>query len=154
MKHLISFVHGIILCDGRMTVSQIRRATNGYRDLSCMTRFLNESPWSPNRMRRRRIQFMMKRIERARAKKGDTRPIVFVIVDDTQSPKDKSTKKMEGLDFHFSHSDGKSVWSHCVVTSHLVSEGHSFALDFRPYFRESYCEEHGLPFKSKNDLAH
>ncbi|MBW8350171.1 hypothetical protein K0H71_12055 [Bacillus sp. IITD106] len=59
---------------------------------------------------------------------------------------------MEGLDYHFSHSDGKSVWSHCVVTSHVESEGYSFALD-RSYFRETYCMDNGLTFKSNNDLA-
>lgn len=56
-------------------------------------------------------------------------------------------------DYHFSHSDGKSVWSHCVVTTHVVSEGYWFALDYRSYFRDSYCSENGLAFKSKNDLA-
>lgn len=60
---------------------------------------------------------------------------------------------MEGLDNHFSHSDGKSVWSHCVVTIHVVSENYSFAWDFRSCFREHYCEENGLILKSKNDLA-
>ena len=152
-RHILSFMHGIILCDGRKTVSQIRRMTNDYRDLSCMTRFLNESPWCPNRATRRRIQFMMKQVKRARAKKGDDRPLTFFIVDDSQCKKDRSTKRMERLDDHFSHSDGKTVWSHCVVTAHVVSEEYSFAFDFRPYFRESYCQEHGLPFKSKVDLA-
>lgn len=62
-------------------------------------------------------------------------------------------KKMEGLDDHFSHSDGKTIWSHCVVTAHLVSKEFSFAWNFRSYCRETYCEAHGLKFKSKNDLA-
>lgn len=152
-NHVLTFMHGIILTDGRKTVSQMRRSTHERRDLSCMTRFLNESPWCPNRVTRRRIAFMMEKIKRARAKQGDTRPIVFFIIDDTQSKRDRSTTQMEGLDDHFSHSDGKSVWSHCIVTAHLVSEDYSFAWDFRSYFRESYCEEHGLRFKSKNDLA-
>jgi hypothetical protein len=60
---------------------------------------------------------------------------------------------MERLDEHFSHADGKTIWSHCVVTFHVVSEDYSFACDFRPYFRESYCQEHDLAFKSKIDLA-
>ncbi len=60
---------------------------------------------------------------------------------------------MEGLDNHFSHSDGKAVWSHCVVTAHVVSDNHSFAWDFRSYFREEYCQNEDIPFKSKNDLA-
>lgn len=153
MNHLLTFIHGIILTDGRVNVAQIRRSTGDARDLSCMTRFLNESPWCPNRVTRRRIQFIINRIQKARTKAGDPRPIVFFIVDDTQSKKDRSTKRMEGLDNHFSHSDGKTVWSHCIVTAHVVSEDHSFAWDFRSYFRESYCQEEGIPFKSKNDLA-
>jgi hypothetical protein len=138
-------VHGIILTDGKKTVAQIRRSTHEQRDLSCMTRLLNEAPWCPNRVTRRRQQFMMERIKKRRAKLGNTRPIVFFIIDDTQSKKDRSTTRMTGLDNHFSYSDGKSVWSHCIVTAHLVSETYSFAWNFRSYFRESYCEENGLP---------
>ncbi len=39
----------------------------------------------------------------------------FLIIDDTVSPKPKA-KKIEGLDYHFSHTEGKNIWSHCVVT--------------------------------------
>jgi hypothetical protein len=152
-NHMISLMHGMILCEGRKTISQIRNHTGQYRDLSCMTRFLKESTWCHNRVQRRRMEFMMNRIQRSRKKKGDDRTLVFFIVDDTGCKKDKTTKRMEGLDFHFAHDDGKSVWSHCVVTSHLVTDGYSLAWDFRPYFRKEYCEQHGLNFKSKNDLA-
>jgi hypothetical protein len=152
-NHLISLIHGIILCEGRKNISQIRQTTDQYRDLSCITRFLKESPWCPNRVQRRRMEFLIKRIQRAHRKKGDTRSIIFFIVDDTSCKKDFTTKRMEALDFHWSHVDGKSVRSHCLVTSHLVTEDHSFAWDFRPYFREEYCEQHQLSFKSKNDLA-
>jgi SRSO17 transposase len=151
--HVMTFIHGIILADGEKTIANIRRATHETRHLSCMTKFLNKSPWCPNRANRRRIQFMMGKIKKIRAKQGDTRPIVFLIIDDTQSKKDLTTKRMGALDFHFSHADGKSVWSHCVVTSHIVSEGYSFAVNFRSYFRESCCNENGFTFKSKNDLA-
>lgn len=152
-NHLLHFVHGIILCEGRKNVSQIRGATDNYRDLSCMTRFLKNSPWNGNRMQRRHIQFLIEKIRRERAKRGDQRPITFFILDDTSCKKDKSTKYMEALDFHYSHNDGKSVWSHCIVTAHIVSAGFSFAWDFRPYFREEYCTAQKLTFKSKNDLA-
>jgi hypothetical protein len=57
---------------------------------------------------------------------------VFFIVDDTSCKKDPSTKRIEGLDYHFAHDDGKSVWSHCIVTAHRVSENYFFACDFRP----------------------
>jgi hypothetical protein len=60
---------------------------------------------------------------------------------------------MESLDFHYAHDEGKSVWSHCIVTTHIVSGDSSYALDFRNYFREEYCKAHSVTFKSKNDLA-
>lgn len=152
-NHLISLMHGMILCEGRKNISQIRNQTGQYRDLSCITRFLKESTWCHNRVQRRRIEFLIKQIQRSRQKKGDDRTLVFFIVDDTCCKKDKTTKRMEGLDFHFAHEDGKSKWAHCIVTSHLVTDGYSLAWDFRPYFRKEYCTEHDLAFKSKNDLA-
>ncbi|WP_158553347.1 IS701 family transposase [Peribacillus saganii] len=153
LNHLVSMMHGIILSEGRKTISQIRNHSGKDRDLSCMTRFLKESPWCANRVQRRRMNHLMSTIRRARIKRGDERHIIFLIIDDSGCHKNRSTKTMEALDFHFSHTEGKSVWSHCLVTAHVVAEGYSFAWDFRPYFRKSYCEESGHPFKSKNELA-
>ncbi len=153
MNHLLHMIHGIILCEGSKNISQIRNKTTQYRDLSCMTRFLKESPWNVNRLQKRRMQFLMDTIRKSHMNKGDDRSVVFLVVDDTNCRKDRSTKHMEGLDFHYSHEDGKSAWSHSLVTTHLVSEGYSFAWDFRPYFREEYCEKNEQEFKSKNDLA-
>jgi hypothetical protein len=48
-NHLISLMHGMILCEGRKTISQIRNQTGQYRDLSCITRFLKESTWCQSR---------------------------------------------------------------------------------------------------------
>lgn len=96
LNHVLTFVQGIILTDGRMTVTQIRRSTHEKRDLSCMTRFLNESPWCPNRVKRKRLQFMMERIKKARMKQGDSRSITFFIIDDTQSKKDVLPNKWKG----------------------------------------------------------
>ncbi|MDQ8736470.1 transposase [Paenibacillus sp. LHD-38] len=79
--------------------------------------------------------------------------LVFLLLDDTSYKKEPTTRRMEGLDFHYSHVNGKSVWSHCIVTTHVVSEGQSYAWDYRPYFREKYCKAQKLKFKSKNDLA-
>lgn len=102
--HLISIVNGIILCEGRKNISTIRDAAGKPRHLSSTTRFLNESPWSVNRMQRRRMERIMQHIR-------------------------------------------------IIVTTHVVSEGQSYAWDYRPYFREKSCEEQRLEFKSKNELA-
>lgn len=152
MNHLVTLIHGVILCEGRKTMTQIRRSTNEYRDLSCITRFLKESPWNADHLNHQRTRFITNQI-RQLCSDQEEKAVTFLIIDDSQCQKEVSTRHMEGLDFHFSHTEGKSVWSHCVVTSHVVTEHFSFAWDFRPYFRERYCEDHGLSFKSKNDLA-
>ena len=118
-----------------------------------MTRFLQESPWNPQYVTKQRLSYLMETIRQTRAKWGDTRPITFLILDDTQCKKERSTVKMEGLDFHYSHSEGKSVWSHSLVTAHVVTDDLSVAWDFRSYFRKEDCKERNVPFKSKNDLA-
>ncbi|WP_059173224.1 hypothetical protein [Bacillus sp. FJAT-27445] len=79
---------------------------------------------------------MMTTIRRARKRAGDIRPIIFLILDDTGCWKDISTRKMEGLDFHFSNTEGKSVWSHCLVTTYIVSEGYSVALGLPSILQE------------------
>lgn len=107
VNHLITIMHGIILTEGRKTMTQIRNHSGKDRDLSCMTRFLKESPGCANRVQRRRMEHLMNSIRRARHTQGDRRSIIFLIVDDTGCHKDNSTRKMEALDFHFSHQKGK-----------------------------------------------
>jgi SRSO17 transposase len=153
MNHLISMVHGIILCEGKKNTTQINKAAGKRRDPSCVAKFLKGSPWSLNRMQRRRINALIKAIQSKRKQCGDTRSVVFFIVDDTVCQKDRSTKSIEGLAYHYSHSEGKVVWSHSLVTSHIVAEGYSFAWDYRVYFRKEDCEKSSISFKSKNEFA-
>ncbi|MED0671167.1 transposase [Aneurinibacillus aneurinilyticus] len=118
-----------------------------------MTRFLQESPWCSKHVTNQRLSYLMETIRQTRATRGDTRPITFLSLDDTLCKKERSTVKMERLDFHYSHSEGKSVWSHSLVTAHVVTGDISVAWDFRSYFRKEDCIERNIPFKSKNELA-
>jgi hypothetical protein len=70
------------------------------------------------------------------------------------SKKDKSTKKIEGLDYHHSHSDGKTVWSHCVVTSHYKISDYSLPQNFKLYLRKQFFGNKAKKyFKNKQELA-
>ena len=151
-NHLLSIMHGIVLCDGRKTITAMRRQTKTNRDLSCMTRFLSESPWNHHTINRQRRRFLQQLVRREQKKCPD-KQLVFLLVDDTGCMKNATTRKMERLDFHFLHAEGKTVWSHVLVTSHVVTGNISAAYDFRPYFREEACTELGIGFKSKIDLA-
>ena len=73
-------------------------------------------------------------IEWEHAKQEDESQVTFLIVDDANSMKRSSTKRIERLDYHYAHSEGKSVWSHVVVTLHVVTGALWIPWDFRPYF--------------------
>lgn len=60
---------------------------------------------------------------------------------------------IQGLNYHFSHAEGKSVWSHCVVASNFVARDTSIPIDYKPYYREEQCKSIGKKFKSKMQLA-
>ncbi len=78
----------------------------------------------------------------------------FLIIDDPLSKKDKSTKKIEGLDYHHSHSDGKTMWSHCVVTSHYKISDYSLPQNFKLYLRKQFFgNKANKCFKNKQELA-
>jgi len=151
--HLLTIMHGIILCEGRKTITGFRKVTRERRDLSCMTRFLSEAPWNHRRINQCRLRFLRQRIEEEREKQAPQERVTFLIVDDTNSVRRPSTKRMERLDYHYAHSEGKTVWSHVVVTLHVVTGALSIPWDFRPYFREDMCKDKGIGFKSKVELA-
>ena len=54
-------------------------------------------------------------------------------IDDTINKKSINARSMDGLGFHYSHTEGKSVLSHCVVTSNFVVGDISIPIDFTPY---------------------
>lgn len=153
MWHLLAIMQGIILCEGKKTITAFQKTVHRQRHLSCVTRFLAEAPWNHLRLNRSRLRFLRQLIQREHAKQATGRKVTFLIVDDTNSIRKPSTKRMERLDFHYAHSEGKSVWSHVVVTLHVVTGALSIPWDFRPYFRESMCRQMGIAFKSKVDLA-
>ncbi|MHB1683507.1 MAG: transposase [Bacilli bacterium] len=151
MWHLLAVMQGIILCEGRKTITQFHKTARHQRHLSCMTRFLAEAPWNHLRLNQSRLRFLRQLIIRGHAKQTTGRKVTFLIVDDTNSLRKPSTKRMERLDFHCAHSEGKSG-PHVVVTLHVVTGALSIPWDFRPYFREEMCTQMEIPFKRKVDL--
>ncbi len=85
-------------------------------------------------------------------KPKDNEPI-FIAIDDTVIAKSKDTKHIEALSYHFSHTEGKSVWGHCIVSSQLITKTYSIPLDFKQYLDKNYCKSNNLNFKTKIKIA-
>jgi len=149
-NHMVNIVSGIIATEGNKTVSAIYKKPTCNRERSSGTRFLGEYKWNNEYVDYKRINHSLKSVQR-NVDEGTTG---FLIVDDSLSKKDKSTKNIEGLDYHHSHSDGKTMWSHCIVTSHYKISEYSLPLNYKLYLRKQYFGKKAKKyFKNKQQLA-
>ena len=150
-NHMVNMVSGIIATEGNKTVSAIYGKLTCNRDRSTGSRFLGEYSWSNDYVDHKRITHSLKEV-RKNVKDGT---VGFLIVDDSLSKKDKSTKSIEGLEYHNSHSDGnKAMWAHCIVTSHYKISDYSMPLNYKLYLREQFFDKKAKRFfKNKQQLA-
>ncbi len=129
-NHMINFVSGITVTKGSKTLSSIYRRLTCNRHRSTGSRFLSSYSWNHEYVTDERIFHAISEI--SNTSKDDD--VGFLIIDDTLRKKDISTKHIEGLDFHNSHSDGnKSMWPHCLVNSHYKINDYSIPLNFKQY---------------------
>lgn len=149
-NHMVHMVSGIITTEGNKNVSRIYSRHTCNRDRSSGSRFLGEYKWNNEYVDYKRINHSLN-VVRSNVDEGT---VGFLIIDDSLSKKDKSTKKIEGLDYHHSHSDGKTVWSHCVVTSHYKISDYSLPQNFKLYLRKQFFGNKAKKyFKNKQELA-
>lgn len=144
-NHLITMMEGSIQIEGKMSISKIAENIATAKDKSCIYRFLSESPWDDGLLNRNRISFLEYHLEHY-IKPGE---IGFLVIDDTTNLKDVRTKAMEGLDFHYSHTEGKICWSHCVVTSNFVAGLYAMPYTLNPITGKRSVRNLGLYLKAK-----
>lgn len=148
LNHLSNLMYGLIVVDGNKSLSSVSKAVLSAKDSSCIYKFLSKSEWDDSLINHNRISHLNPVLEQH--VKADS--IGFLIIDDTINPK-PSAKNIEGLNYHFSHIEGKSVWSHCVVTSNFVVGDISTQIQYQPYYRKEQCEDIDKDFLSKVDIA-
>ena len=149
-NHMVNIVSGIIVTEGSKIISSVHNKIICNRDRSTGSRFLSSYSWNHEYVTQERIFHAISEISNT----CEDSDVGFLIIDDTLTKKNTSTKKIEGLDFHNSHADGnKPKWSHCLVTSHYKINDYSIPLDFRQYHRKESSKKLSKKFLDKNELA-
>uniref|UniRef100_UPI001E61564D transposase n=1 Tax=Clostridium haemolyticum TaxID=84025 RepID=UPI001E61564D len=115
---------------------------------SSIYRFLSHSKWDDRLIDRNRINYLNLHFH----KLIKPQSVGFLAIDDTINHKIQA-KKIQGLNYNFSHVSGKSIWSHCVVTSNFVANNISIPLNYKYYLDKDNCEKHNKTFKGKSDIA-
>jgi len=73
------------------------------------------------------------------------------VLDD--SPIEKTGKRMEGVGYIYSHSEGKSVLAHDMVSTLYVNGEEEHPLHFELYIKEEAAQELGKEFKTRIEIA-
>ncbi len=165
-QYFVTVLLGLMLCEGRRTLSGLLEQIAESPRLAGMSRFLSQAPWeeaavAESWLRHFREEMEPKvaaELEQARQMQPKRRgrpkaPVVtgYLIGDDSTMHKRKA-KKMEGLGRHHCTSEDKRVPGHSLVESLYVLLGRRCPLAPQLYRQQKVCEVEAVPCQSKIQL--
>lgn len=127
-RHLAEYLTGLILCRNK-TVTGINDAFIGHRDQSAKNHFLTVAGWSLDAIEHSRFSLIQDRVQRDHIKDG------CLIIDDSICH--KTGKHIDGVAWHYDHSEGKPVLGHQLVTAHYYCRSFHVPLYMEQYHRHS-----------------
>ena len=166
-KYFVIVLLGLIECEERKTLSGLLRVVGERVSLSGLSRFMNRWFWSEevvvqtwqHRFRERLHPLVLAEHARLKAmrpkRRGRPKGTVvtgYLIFDDSVHTKPKG-QAMAGLGKHYSNTEKRVVRGHCLFTGLYVLLGQRCPLPAQLYRQQSICEQEGVPFKSKIDMA-
>ena len=165
--YFVTVLLGLVECEGRSTLTGFLRCVGEEISLSGLSRFLSRWPWSTTevvaawwcRFREQMSSLVEAEHARQRARqpkrRGRPRATVvtgYLIFDDSVHTKPKGCK-MGGLGQHYSGTEKRVVKGHCLFAGLYVLLGRRCPLHPRLYRQKAVCEQEGVPFQSKVDMA-
>lgn len=166
-KYFVIVLLGLIECEGRRTLRGLLTVVGEPVSLCGLSRFFNRWQWSVEAVAQVwladfrqqmapqvQAEHQQQATERAKRRGRPKATVVtgYLILDDSVHHKVKG-RKMQGLGRHYAHTAGETVTGHCLFTGLYVLLGRRCPLQPRLYRQQAVCEQEGVPFLSKIDLA-
>jgi len=146
-RHFLRLVLGLILPSSKKkTVQAIAESYASGRDRSCVSRFLEHSPWAIEKAVNQALDILYRQLPKQRL------GLSYLILDD--SANEKFGRKIEGAGwFHDPMNLKRHIFGHNYVMSLAQVCGVCFPVGVRLYLKKEYCLTRGMPFRTKNELA-
>jgi len=164
-RHLSNVADALLVCETERTLAALHRQFVEGVDPSNTADFFRISPWQADIVRERLQAFLVQwAIDQAPA--NQPTPVIRISLDDSIAEKDKATRHLEPVDWHYDHVESqkgrpryKNGLSYLDCTVRVGSI--EFTYDIRPYLRERTVrrlnrqrpKEERLYFISKTRLA-
>ena len=141
-KHFQHLVTGLIVSQNK-TLQEINDSF-GKKNQSSLNRFVTQSPWQLNDLKKLRISQIKKTV------KLDDNGILII----DESLLHKTGKHMELAGAHRSGMTKKIEWGHMVVNSFYTDNNNNkFPVSTELYVREIDCKKNNITFKTKREIA-
>ncbi len=160
LDHLARLADLLVVAPRRKTLAQLAAQEPDGIDPSNLADFFRISPWDPDDLRLPSIEFILAYLRRRPERNG--LPLYFTL-DDSLTPKDKGTHRLEDIDWHFDHNQKRTIKGGCDVVLGLHWGDFHFPLTWRLYLRQCTVRrlnkdkrrrhKHRLRYRSKLDLA-
>jgi hypothetical protein len=156
-QHVERFGDLLVVAPRRKTLAQLAALEWPGVDPSNLADFFRISPWDPDDLRLPLLEFI---IAYLKGHNSDPACPIYLTLDDSLTPKDKGTRRLESVDWHFDHNQKRVIkgGNHVVLRIHWGAC--HFPLSWRPYLRESTVrrlnrrrQKNKLRYHSKLDLA-
>jgi hypothetical protein len=156
-QHVERFTDLLVVAPRRKTLAQLAALELPGVDPSNLADFFRISPWDPDDLRLPLIEFV---IGYLKARIDDSSLPLYLTLDDSLAPKDKGTRKLESVDWHYDHNQHRVVQggNHVVLRIHWGR--FHFPLTWRLYLRQRTVRRRNrrrqtnkLRYHSKLDLA-
>jgi hypothetical protein len=158
-RHLQALADAICVAPNRKTLARLHGLIVDAPDVSNCADFLRQSPWDEQDLRQPLTAFIVRDLLRDH---DPARTLtVFVTFDDCTSPKDKGTRRLQGVDWTFDHTRHQTCKGAVHVAGRLHVGERSYTFSWRPYLRAQTIrrlnrqrpKKRRLVFKSKLQLA-
>jgi DDE superfamily endonuclease len=156
-QHVERFADLLVLAPRRKTLAQLAALELDGVDPSNLADFFRISPWDPDDLRLPLVELILQYLK---AHNPEQPLPIYLTVDDSLAPKDKGTRKLQSVDWHFDHNQGRVVrgGNHVVLRIHWGK--YHFPLLWRLYLRSATVrrlnrrrKHNKLRYHSKLDLA-
>jgi hypothetical protein len=134
LRHLERFADLLVVAPRRKTLAQLAAQELDGVDPSNLADFFRISPWDADDLRLPLIAFIFQYLRQRPQLRG--LPLYFTL-DDSLTPKDKGTSRLQGVDWHFDHNQKRTIKGGCHVVLGLHGGDFHFPLSWRFYLRQS-----------------
>ena len=155
-RHMLNMADALLVCEDTKTLAALQRQFVQAPDASNMADFLRISPWRVNSVRDALRQHQISRLL-FEAQNSNAPQVIYINIDDSLGEKDKATRHIQAVDWHYDHSEGskskpryKNAFCYLVCTMRVGKQ--TATVDLRLYLREKTVRRLNRKREKKNRL--